>query len=355
VPPERAAVQKFKALMEQYKQPYTAAEAERFRQALRTRAFDNAAHRAAAPKRKTGLALGPSADEQQPDGLTKNESKARGAALIGQALQKKFDLTTKIAQSETEHSRDGGTMDVLFGMGRYIAFETGATFIPGPPKGWDGVIRKTMDFETSYKDDGKKNIGYQGNYSGMKDEVRMTLVCKNIAMQEIVTRMVIDTVSLGRMIYAKELTVTHAKSDTCGYSGVNGAIRTPSGEHAEVQINVPTVMFGKMSAEDYKACLRASDTDYASLQQKYQLPGGYGHALYEIWRTNKANPRGKEAAELSVRYYGVLRTFPNVDARETRALSADLAAFRSKTENSPFFSHAVSAAPPAATYQSDYR
>lgn len=65
------------------------------------------------------------------------------------------------------------------------------------------------------------------------------------------------------------------------------------------------------------------------------VDAGLGHAYYEIYRVAKASENGRQAADLSTRYFNCLRRHTNTLEQQT--LAADIKAFRVLNEQA--FSH----------------
>jgi hypothetical protein len=149
-------------------------------------------------------------------------------------------------------------------------------------------------------------------------------------MYESARKVVYETVALnGKMrVSFKKEAETIAEKDDCGYSGTNLVINLPNGEYGEVQINVPTIMYGKMAQKDYMAQLRETPDGYEKLKSEYGLPGGYGHVLYELYRVGKGSPRSIAAASLSKEYYGLLRLAPNAPRQACQEWKDAVNAFR---------------------------
>ena len=107
---------------------------------------------------------------------------------------------------------------------------------------------------------------------------------------------------------------TKPSSNACGNSGFTAFVRTSTGYPAEGQINVPEILFAKMKPRSLRDIIGARA--YTALMMKFQIDGGLGHGLDELWRERPASPEGKEAADVSCEYYEYFRRPPNFHARE---------------------------------------
>jgi hypothetical protein len=132
----------------------------------------------------------------------------------------------------------------------------------------------------------------------------------------------------------KKNDVLIADRNPCGYSGATIVAVLPNKRFGEVQVNVRSLMYGKMSQGDFCRDLRVSTDAYARLRTRYGVEGGLGHAFYEVWRVDKQGPNGLEAARLSTLYYSLLR-LPSADAGMTKFFTRGVDAF--KRENPDVF------------------
>ena len=65
-------------------------------------------------------------------------------------------------------------------------------------------------------------------------------------------------------------------------------MRTANGAAAEIQINIERMMFAKEKEDVSRSII--GDAEFARIKTSYGLPGGMGHASYEIAR-NLASAR----------------------------------------------------------------
>lgn len=107
---------------------------------------------------------------------------------------------------------------------------------------------------------------------------------------------------------------TRPSGNACGYSGFTAFVRASAGYPAEVQINVPEILFAKTKPRSFREII--GERPYLAMMMKFQVDGGLGHGLYEIWRERPLSPEGKEAAQVSCDYYEYFRRPPSVQARD---------------------------------------
>jgi hypothetical protein len=91
---------------------------------------------------------------------------------------------------------------------------------------------------------------------------------------------------------------------------LNFVVRLTNHRPAEIQVNLPVMIYAKQPEDDSKKVLGADTVN--QLKCKFGIDGGYGHKLYEIYRVAPTSNIGRHAAEVSKDYYGYLRGgFPN--------------------------------------------
>lgn len=156
----------------------------------------------------------------------------------------------------------------------------------------------------------KVGADYGGDWYGIKDLARMTIVVPTISS---VRNVLVDLqntfrASNGRgIIQVKEVT---GDMDPCGYSSTTVFVRTSNDRPAEVQINIPEIIYAKQGEDSVKRIL--GQQWYINIKMKYGLVGGMGHALYEVYRVAPGSPRAQAAASLSKAYYAYFRSgMPN--------------------------------------------
>ncbi|WP_109108868.1 hypothetical protein [Azospirillum sp. TSO35-2] len=151
----------------------------------------------------------------------------------------------------------------------------------------------------------KVGIDYDGDWHSIKDLARMTIVVPTLSdcRSVLVDLKRAFTASQGRgIIQVKEVT---ADADPCGYSSTTVFVRTSNGRPAEIQINVPEIIYAKQSEDSVRRIL--GPQWFMNIKMKYQLDGGLGHALYEIHRVAPGSSRAQSAAALSRSYYAFFR------------------------------------------------
>jgi hypothetical protein len=96
-----------------------------------------------------------------------------------------------------------------------------------------------------------------------------------------------------------------ADTDPMGYSGANFKVRTPNGHVAEMQVNVPHMIYGKEPEETARKIL--GDEVYDKIKEKTGIEGGKGHKLYEQDRELKikdpSHPDREKIQNESKNYY----------------------------------------------------
>lgn len=194
--------------------------------------------------------------------------------------------------------------------GDAAAFSTGCRAIYGPLKSRGRAEEKIAD-----------RLG--GDWYELRDAVRMTLVAPDLgavrATQVYIRTHAVAHQGLG-IIRDFELTPNQSP---CGYSGVNFALRLQNGRIGEIQVNIPTVMYGQLDQSIFTAAL--SPAEHRGIRQQKGVDGGLGHGFYEIYRMGKNTESGKQAAELSRRYFDCLRGHSGLQIQRT--LAADLQFF----------------------------
>ena len=187
--------------------------------------------------------------------------------------------------------------------------------VPGPIKGEARARYKTA-------------WDYGGDFYDLKDVVRMTVVADDKLVlaqaRKVLATYCLASANTGYEVIKDEETLPSQHDNPCGYSGLNFVAKLPNGLSGEIQLNIPNMMFGKMSRE--KFCLFSSPERWAQIQARYGVECGMGHGLYEIQRRDMGGV-GQSAAALSKKYYNFLREVPpNLINRE--ALNSELASIK---------------------------
>jgi hypothetical protein len=169
---------------------------------------------------------------------------------------------------------------------------------------------------------------YGGDWYDLKDVVRMTIITPSLRVTKKVQAKIRAMFGLGvgrpGLGLIKDIEV-NAGSDPCGYSGANFVVRLSNRRPAEIQVNIPVMIYGKEKEKNSKTIL--GEKQFYDIKGRFIIEGGRGHTLYEMYRVDKAGPIGKEAAYLSSRYYNFLRGFPYPQL--ARELQRDISAFMS--------------------------
>lgn len=176
---------------------------------------------------------------------------------------------------------------------------------------------------------------YGGDWLQVKDAVRVTIIATRggtllgvspdalIPIQAKIRS--VCTPSNGMTLIKDEETKVNSPGNACGYSGLNFVARLSTGWPGEIQANIPSIMYGKMSEEEL--CSKCGRPGYETVKAAMDIEGGIGHIFYEIWRVDKTGRNGLRAASLSCRYYEYLRD-PQGRRSAKDALKAEIAAFK---------------------------
>jgi hypothetical protein len=198
-----------------------------------------------------------------------------------------------------------GTDAELRALGADIAAQCGAVPLFGPIKQQGRAIEKVRG-------------DYGGDWYELKDAVRMTIVAPTAVQLKKVEALIRSRCAARNGMGIMKFVETTAQDSACGYSGLNFVIRMSNGRPAEIQANIPEVMYGQMSEKLFRDTL--GHAKFSQIKGRYWIDGGMGHGLYEIYRVAPASVKGKKAALVSKLYFNYLRGFPN------RAVYNELAA-----------------------------
>lgn len=204
----------------------------------------------------------------------------------------------------------------LRALGTEIASKCGATPIFGP-----------------VKEQGRAEQKVQGDYGGdwydLKDAVRMTIVAPNpISLKQVQGMIRAQCVARNGFSLLKDIEV-FAHTSACGYSGLNFVISMSNHRPAEIQANIPEVMYGQMSEKLFRETI--GPVKLNEIKGRYRIDGGLGHGLYEIFRVAPTGVKARQAALLSKSYFNYLRGFPNLAVYQT--LQRELSAFVKSNAN----------------------
>lgn len=165
---------------------------------------------------------------------------------------------------------------------------------------------------------------YQGDWYDLKDVVRLTIVVPYASMLWRSALIIREHCNARNGVGLVKDCETLAKEDPCGYSGHNFVVRLSNGEFGEIQVNTPEILYGKMKPDTF--IKKFGLWKYLCIKHKYGLEGGFGHALYEVYRDKPNTLRGQQVARISQRYYDCFRHVKKPD--ELKAVREQLNAFK---------------------------
>jgi hypothetical protein len=170
-------------------------------------------------------------------------------------------------------------------------------FIAGPTKGMSSAQKKYS--ENFVHEKGAVRAGKITFKSSdvMRDICRGTIVCLS---NDVYLNMATQVKSYIFVLqnhhgWGKTLDIKlHNEIDkgSCGYSDMNVTLQLPTSQKAELQINVKSILYGKMGKGAFQREVIAANPDsYESLRNTYNVPGGCGHILYEMysWRRGEGS------------------------------------------------------------------
>jgi hypothetical protein len=244
------------------------------------------------------------------------------------------------------NSRDKVAMGILFAehtaaqaecfaIGQKIADACNCTLIKGPMK---SAVRAEQKVSAAADKE-----GYAGDWSQLKDLLRMTILATKSYYLQLVKDQVL---ALGSrppwyIITNKE---KEADTDPCGYSGLHfvlqknragsvGAEKLGQRRSApppdvkgisnaqwaktvrmEIQANLPAIIYGKESKGSFVGAL--GDELFAKMKGMTKIVGGLGHVLYEISKGPFSFQTQETAKSLSKKYYQYLRAPQSVPHKE---------------------------------------
>jgi hypothetical protein len=186
-------------------------------------------------------------------------------------------------------------------------------FIAGPTKGMSSAQKKYSEnfvHEPGAVKSGK--ITFKSS-DVMRDICRGTIVCLN---NEVYANMAAQVRSYifvlqNRHGWGKTLEMklhNEADSGSCGYSDMNVTLQLPTSQKAELQINVKSILYGKMGKVAFQREVIAANPDsYESLRNTYKVPGGCGHILYEMYKETVRVDAKASIEKVSRNYYNLMR------------------------------------------------
>jgi hypothetical protein len=190
---------------------------------------------------------------------------------------------------------------------RLLTQKTGDScgIIMGPSKKETSTLKK-------YWAGGREACGWQGDF---KDLCRCTIVCYNkAAYGDLLPKMraeLLNACYCGKWaIVDPNVRERNGSDKDLGYTDTNISLQLPNSARAEVQLNVQSTLHGKMGRPAFveEACPPGfGQAQYASMEQKAELPGGCGHVLYEVFKdfgkNKKCNMTKDQVRQLSRDYY----------------------------------------------------
>lgn len=152
----------------------------------------------------------------------------------------------------------------------------------------------------------EKVVGdYGGDWFELKDVVRLTIIAQDLMQLGNVARQVRTRCRASEGLGLMKDQETTPFNSACGYSGFNFVVRLSNGQPAEIQANIPQVMYGQLNKATFCEVIGAAK--YNEINGLYNVNGGLGHGLYEIYRVLPSSEKGKEARDLSISYFNYLR------------------------------------------------
>lgn len=152
----------------------------------------------------------------------------------------------------------------------------------------------------------KVALDYRGDWHQIKDIARLTIIVPTLSAVTAVMNMIqyrYFVASKGRGVV--DIKIIDPERDPCGYSSTTVFVRTTNGRVAEIQINVPEVIYAKQSQSSVVRTI--SQARYDAIRNRFQLEGGLGHHLYELFRAPKPGQNTKEIQDVSKEYYKYFR------------------------------------------------
>jgi hypothetical protein len=169
-------------------------------------------------------------------------------------------------------------------MATEIANEHGGTVAKAPLKSKERALEKA-------------NNDYGGDASRVSDIARNTIVVPKEKISDVASAL------KDRGARVKEIA---PETDEFGYSGVNAKVQTKAGIIGEIQVNSPEMIYAKEKPEVAREIL--GKDQHETIAQKYGVPGGKGHELYEKARTLPPDsPERAALAKESREYYDNFR------------------------------------------------
>lgn len=163
-----------------------------------------------------------------------------------------------------------------------------------------------------------------GDWYALYDVVRMTILAPDEArLRRVQSAVRARCTPQNRLGLIRDIELRPDQS-ACGYSGLLFVVRLQNERPGEIQANLPNVLYGQFPEPTFRELV--GDAGFTRVQGRYQIEGGIGHQLYEVYRAAPGSPQGSQAAALSRRYFDYLRGIP--DPSNGRAIRRDVDRFR---------------------------
>jgi hypothetical protein len=253
-------------------------------------------------------ARGKTGDYRTPSTMVVKLVKQFNASDAGKAHHNK--LATKALDSYLKPPEPGESKGRAMGLNEELNFLASYITAVLPMAHWIEGPLKTVE-----KAMGKTEKEYDYLWSSNKDLVRGTLACESQSELSQIAALVIkvcDNKDYAMKLIKKQeqKSVRDGGQMVAGYSGWNFAVEFK--EHpfaAEIQANTFSMMYGKMSKDEFCKQLKVDLAKYEDKRMKALFPGGLGHALYDIQDARFAAPQEDKvkARNLALDYHDLCR------------------------------------------------
>jgi hypothetical protein len=152
----------------------------------------------------------------------------------------------------------------------------------------------------------KVTLDYRGDWHQIKDIARLTIIVPTAAACTAVVNMIqyrYFIASKGRGVL--DIKIVDPERDPCGYSSTTVFVRASTGRIAEIQVNIPEIIYAKQSESSVVRTITRAR--YDAIKTRFQLEGGLGHHLYELVRAPTGGLNTKAVQDLSKDYYKYFR------------------------------------------------
>lgn len=169
-------------------------------------------------------------------------------------------------------------------------------------RGWAAI----PDIKGEARASQKVASDYSGDWTSIRDLARMTIIVPSVAECRMAVEELKRTFSAANRRGILQIKDVNPNQDPCGYSSMTVFVRTSNDRPAEIQVNTPEMIYAKQSEGTVKGII--GPQAYMGIKGKYQLEGGLGHALYDVYRVAPGSRAGLASAALSKRYYNYFRS-----------------------------------------------